>query len=150
MRYTPIIILLMFITSCTSLKPKTFRQLPQPALRSGLPAQTLASGECGLFLWTKANPRDFIFFHKIKQKNALLYINEQQHILLALSDISKWTDVLDIDWSYEYGNHETARIKGVFSDDIEGGQRVDQATITITMQEGWQEIIPVSGVYACR
>ena len=42
---------------------------------SGLGPQTLASGECGLFLWTLAEPRLFVFFSKAGSEFALVSVN---------------------------------------------------------------------------
>ena len=39
------------------------------ATSKGLPAQELASGECGVFLWDNAVPRSFIFFQKPSEKS---------------------------------------------------------------------------------
>ena len=42
------------------------------------------------------------------------------------------------------------KVKGVYSEPLEGGRRISDAAIILSKPDGWQEIMPVSGLYVCR
>jgi len=50
-------------------------------LETSLPAQTLDTNECGLFMWSKTDPSKFVFFNKAGENNALfLMAGKTTHI----------------------------------------------------------------------
>lgn len=115
-----------------------------------LPPQHLESGECGLFFWTKTSPRNFVFFHKNGQQQAK-YFSKGSKASLVLSrgtlDPSK-SSTLDIE--YKNSQSKSVYVKGTYTEDIESGVRIPNGRIITQNDEGWQEIIPVSGIFVCQ
>ena len=55
----------------------------QPEINKGLSAQTLAPGECGLFIWTASPDRRFIIFSQA-QKQTGIWNRESGDIILSV------------------------------------------------------------------
>jgi len=136
----------IMLSSCvttTNIKPTK-----PNVISNGLTPQTLAEGECGLFLWTTSQRREFVFFQKSRQNYALFFSDNEQNVLQAKDLAPDWNIIESVDAMYLLGS-DSIRVKGSFSQELEGGRRIKQASIVITKQNGWQEIIPVLGVYGC-
>ncbi|MFN7177975.1 hypothetical protein [Hyphomonas sp.] len=116
----------------------------------GLPPQRLAPGECGLFLWGMAAPRKFVFFAKATSGNALVLMNESP---TSLSMAAAGGDVFgQFLTEMEYAGTEPARrvkISVKPGEVLEGGQRVESGTILFIGADGWETVLPVTGVRAC-
>lgn len=127
-------------------KPEPVAQKPV----NGLSAQELVAGECGLFFWSKSTPRTFVFFQKQGEVSAKYYGQGSEIILTAPAGIPSFTEASQIDIAYTSPAGDSINVKGNFSQIIEDGVRVPSGSISVEKPDGWQEIIPVSGVYVCR
>jgi len=142
---------LLFIAGCASIPTAVLEEKP-PITRQieGLSAQKLETGECGVFFWRDSAPRTFVFFQKQGQSQAKLF---DQNVEITIKTEQN-TSNLDLDerfeFSYKGDNYEAIFVKAVFGDALEGGRRMPKGTIITTKPDGWQEILPVSGVYVCR
>ncbi len=128
--------------------PKPEPEAPKPA--NGLSAQELAAGECGLFFWSKSTPRTFVFFQKQGESFAKYYHQGIETSIVADANIPGFTESSQIDIVYAGQDGVSINVKGKFSQIIEDGVRVPSGSISVEKPDGWQEIIPVSGVYVCR
>ncbi len=115
----------------------------------GLPPQSLAVDECGLFLWSISGTPQFVFFSKATSGAATVLLDGMP------TDISQTSSGGDV-----FGQFLTrqtfAAPAGVSVDvafepgeELIDGQRIDSGRIIITDAEGWETILPVLGVRAC-
>ncbi|MBL4853972.1 MAG: hypothetical protein JKY25_06995 [Robiginitomaculum sp.] len=142
---------LLFIVGCASVTPPAQEEkLPVPAQIEGLSAQELETGECGVFFWRDSVPRTFVFFQKQGQSQARLFDQGAETIIETEQSTSNLELDARFEFSYNGGNYEAVFVKAVFGDALEGGRRLSGGTITTKKPDGWQEILPVSGVYVCR
>jgi hypothetical protein len=116
----------------------------------GLPAQDLAEGECGAFLWAETKPRQFVYFQKQDAAQAQFYSDGQTQTITTQNVTSYLGDAGQLDLDYIGSSAEKIKIKGVYDEEIEGGHRISPASIQVQSTDGWQQIIPVSGVFICR
>ena len=138
------------LAACETLTPAP---KPEPAALkpvNGLSAQKLTAGECGLFFWSKSTPRSFVFFQKQGESFAKYYHQGVETSIVAGANIPVFTESSQIDIVYAAPNDVNINVKGSFSQIIEDGVRVPSGSISVKKPDGWQEIIPVSGVYVCR
>ncbi len=116
----------------------------------GLPPQRLAPGKCGLFLWGMSAPRKFVFFAESPVTTGLVLLDGQPVSLPVtaaggevfgqfVSEL-RFADVAS-------GREVEVTLKP--GEVLEGGQRVDSGNIVIRTAEGWETILPVTGVRAC-
>lgn len=116
----------------------------------GLPPQRLTPGECGLFLWGMAPPRKFVFFAKATSGDAMVLIDDTAKSLpMATASGDVFGQFLT---EMEYAGAASAqRVKVSLKpgEILEGGQRVESGTILFIGADGWETVIPVTGVRAC-
>ena len=151
MRFS-IVILAFALTSCASIttssgSDKTAADKPSAP---GLAPQTLAAGECGLFLWTRDEPRQFIYFQQENRPSGLVYLSGRS-LQISTSDITAGLgdrQAFALDYTDPAGKALT--ISGQYGETIEGGRRISSAKIKSLDAENWQHIIPANGVFACR
>ena len=146
--YIAMALLINALTACESTAVKA----PISAAKNvhALPAQTLSSGECGLFFWTKTTPQNFVFFHKQNQTHAKYFVHGDETSLRLTRGALIPNMSADLDIQYTAPQGKTFHLKGTYSQSIEGGVRVQNGSITAQDNEGWQEIVPVSGIFACQ
>jgi len=142
---------MLIMTACASIE-NTIPAKPQSTIppSAGLQAQELASGECGIFLWSKSLPRTFVFFQKQGDANAKYYLQGTEIALETTQNTNNLADGEGLAIDYTSTEFQVYAIKGQFTDLIEGGRRISNATIKTKKPEAWEEIHPVSGVYVCR
>lgn len=129
-------------------KPKT---TPLAVIdKDALPAQELSKGSCGLFFWSMTSPKHFVFFQKEGADKAQLFFDGRAQKISAQQVTTGLEDNSGIKLSYIGPYTEEITVKGVYGEQLEGGRRISEAAILIGKDDGWQEIVPVSGLYACR
>jgi len=116
----------------------------------GLLPQRLAPGQCGLFLWGMSAPRKFVFFTEGTAGDALILIDD---MATRLPMTSAGGDVFG-QFLTQMGFTDAATGSTVVvtiepGEALEGGQRVDTGNILFRNAEGWETILPVTGVRAC-
>ncbi len=123
---------------------------PETSRIAGLSAQILDPGTCGVFFWRDTTPRTFVFFQKQGQVQARFYDQGAEIAIETVQDTSNLDIKTELDFTYQGGGYASIAVKGSFGDMLEGGRRIFGATITLDKPDGWQEILPVNGVYVCR
>lgn len=115
-----------------------------------LPSQTLAPGDCGLFLWTRDEPRRFMLFYPAGAGTAKAIVNGRQ---TELSVESQGGDVFE-QFMTQMGFQSADGIPVSLSlqpgELIQGGRRVPSAQMISQDREGWQIITPLAGLTACQ
>ena len=118
---------------------------------AGIGAQDLAPGECGLFLWTVAEPRELTFFSKAGTQSALADFGGDTQSL-TLTDASgelfgQFMTSMNFDITGGGGSMTLSIEAGEL---IDQGQRTKAARLLFVDADGWETIVPVAGVRACQ
>ncbi|MEZ6000849.1 hypothetical protein [Hyphomonas sp.] len=115
-----------------------------------LPAQTLKPGKCGLFLWTRDEPRHFVLFFTAGEATAEAILDGRRQ---ALTIDSQEGDVFGqfltrMAFRKPDGNPVSLTLSP--GEEIEGGRRVPLARLIYNNAEGWEIITPLTGLTACQ
>lgn len=156
-RRTALIASVYLMTACASSPstegPSTNTQSGQAATSSStaeLPPQTLAQGECGLFLWGMSSPRKFVFFTKATSENALmLHEDAPEELVLMETDGEVFGQFFTLLHYVSPQDGWTVRVELTPGEDLEGGQRVQAGRLVTQSVDGWETILPVNGIRAC-
>ena len=154
------IVFLLLLLGCTNIPQENGAQPLQNASAKvkgglvvpdkGLPAQTLQPGECGLFLWTRREQPEFVFFSGGSSEKALFW---NEGAILALKRVRYGGDVFGQQLTEQGFASEDGRdiqLTMTPGDELVSGQRVPVASLQITDSEGWKTMVPVAGVAACQ
>lgn len=154
--YSPVCAGLM-LTACATAAPKpasankAMSTIPSvEAPTSGLTAQQLRTGECGLFLWTKGLPNTLIFFSKAGTNAALIKSNNAEEPATLIRVEGDIFGQFMTRQTYQTSNNVIVSLSFSAGKTMEDGQRIDNGRLTRRSTEGWETIIPVVGVRACQ
>lgn len=149
-RFGPVALALALLASACASSSKPVPPPPDKPAPGDLPAQNLAPGECGLFLWTKGEPRRFIFFARPATATANLMLSgEQQSLTLIRQGGSLFGQFMtELDYVDPAGLPVDVRI--VPGKMVDGGQRIESGRMTLQDDGGWETIVPVVGLRACQ
>ena len=147
--------LVVFIPACASsngsappasASPRALAAVPE----SGLGAQTLAPGECGLFLWSRTNIDQFIFFSRALSGRAALRYGPDTLSLRQSQARGEIFGQFNTETVYGVDGGGTVVLSFEAGDALTGGQRIENGLLTRTDAGGWQTKLPVAGVRACQ
>lgn len=152
MRFISLFSIIFLLGACANISLPTPKQDNQEATLplEGLSSKNLDAGECGLFLWSISSPQVFTFYQKNNESKAHLLVKNQETIIRAPASIYILPQSLDFEFLYKNELEHSIVLKGQYGEVMEGGWRIPTARIQIENSDGWKEIIPVSGVFACR
>jgi hypothetical protein len=114
-----------------------------------LPAQELANGQCGLFLWTNASePR--LVFASLNDGNARMIINGT-NLDLARNAAEGQEYYGQFELQSYYGPEMSVTLNMVIEQrsTIVDGAVIPSATLRVTEPNGWETVIPVGGLIGC-
>lgn len=116
----------------------------------GLPAQTLEIGECGIFLWQVSGEPTFVFFAKSADNAAKMLIGDTPRELILEASGGEIFGQFQTEqtWLSVDTGHRVALAVSPGEPMIDG-QQVPRGRISVLNPEGWETVIPVSGVTAC-
>ncbi|WP_084399993.1 hypothetical protein [Henriciella aquimarina] len=159
---------LLAVSACSSTSKETGSQTAsQPAAKgqgaasglipavnvvpeSGLGPQQLESNECGLFLWSKTDATQFIFFEKSQTGRATMKLGAETVELVQTVNSGVIFGEFMTEQGFAAPGGEQVMLTIVPGDELQGGQRVESGRLTVTTPEGWRTVIPVLGVRACE
>ncbi|MFN7055252.1 hypothetical protein [Hyphomonas sp.] len=122
----------------------------QDVPEAGLPAQRLAPGECGLFLWSMTPPQKFVFFTRAASGRAELWHESRA---VTLTQVDAHGDIFgQFLTASDYVSPDAAlEVSLTFrpGETLEQGQRVEGGRVVIRGRDGWETVLPVSGISAC-
>tara|TARA_R110002073_G_scaffold83847_3_gene199751 strand:- start:219 stop:707 length:489 start_codon:yes stop_codon:yes gene_type:complete len=158
MRHTHSICLAALLASMAMLpacanKPapaKTVTSAANVIAKSGeLPSQTLAPGECGLFLWTQSAPVRFVFFAEAGTDKAVMNIGGTESPLELTASRGTLFGQFMTQMTYRSpdGNVGLSFKPGEL---LDGGQRIEHGRLSLVSKDGWETMIPVLGLSACQ
>jgi len=118
---------------------------------SGLGPQTLAPGECGLFLWSKTDLSKFIFFSKAQSGQAVM---AQGEVVRSLTQTRTEGEIFgQFTTSMRFAvrrPEQNITLEFEAGEMLEDGQRIERGLLTASGQDGWRTKLPVLGVRACQ
>lgn len=146
----------VFLAACASAPDSAPQAVPAATQATsaipteGLPAQKLAPGECGLFLWGMAAPRKFVFFLKANTGDGLVLIDDKSQALRMVSARGEVFGQFLTEMGFSAAGENT-RVSVTLNpgETLEGGQRVKSGNLLFTGTDGWETVLPVTGVRAC-
>ena len=141
--------ILLLATGCSTASSKTADKKQVVTKTAGLQQQNLEEGECAVFLWAAGGKREFVYFQKQDSATAQLYRNDQTIAITTTDNTSQLADAGSLNLSYVGGNGEKIEVTGGYGGELEGGIKIAPATINFQIQDGWEQITPASGVFAC-
>lgn len=118
--------------------------------KSGLGPQSLAPGECGLFLWSQTDINTFIFFSRAATGTALFAQDAKPIELTQTAADGDIFGQFQTQLGYSANSGEQYALTITPGEDMQGGQRIESGLFTITDLEGWQTKLPVLGLRACQ
>ena len=130
--------------------PQTLLPAVNVVPESGIGPQQLARNECGLFLWSKTDPTQFIFFERAQSGRATMQIGAQKAEVTQTVNRGEIFGEFMTEQGFAAPDGEQVMLSLVPGEPLQGGQRVEQGKLEITTPEGWRTLIPVLGVRACR
>lgn len=146
--------LILGLTACATVptpetvEPKT--GISATVVKTGLPAQTLKSGDCALFVWTADAKRRFILFSQAKSRSGLWH-NGGEDIAISISDqagtpANRQFPAVD----YDAADASALMLNLQDREPIVDGTRFKAGTLQIVKADGWNRVMPVVGLSACQ
>lgn len=116
-----------------------------------LPAQELAVGSCGLFLWTKGAEPQLVFVSDSRSPTARMVLDGEIRTLQRTSAEGAGGYGQFVRQSFTSG--ETVIALGFEPEARPGlvdGAAVPRGALRLTDGEGWDMVLPVAGLIACK
>ena len=137
-------------TTSSGASETTAQSVAASAPRTGLPAQTLSAGECGLFLWTRREQPQFVFFSKAGTESALFWADNGAQTLSRTGVGGEIFGQQLTEQNFALSDGRSIELRMTPGEQLVGGQRVPEATLTVIDGEGWRTLVPVAGVTVCQ
>lgn len=123
---------------------------PSEVAAASLPAQTLAPGTCGLFLWTRDEPRHFVLFFKAGDATAEAIVDGRHQTLNVDSQDGDVFGQFLTRMALSAPDGDPVMLTLEPGEEIDGGRRVPLARLMYDNEEGWEIITPLTGLTACQ
>lgn len=115
-----------------------------------LPAQKLAPGSCGLFLWSKAPQRRLVFFSDSRAPVARMMIDGRQSALERLAADGDMFRQSLVRQSFDAGGREIGlEFEVEQRPGLVDGAMVPRGTLRLADGTGREMVMPVGGLIAC-
>lgn len=131
--------------------PDTLNEEAFTGLIEPLSPQQLRAGQCGLFLWSRDEKRDLVFFSLGSRAEAKMNIAGQE----VTFDRTKAEGVSTLG-QYPRQSYQRGDLSVSLSMDIEsranmsGGVVVPRGSLRFEQTGGWNLVLPVGGIIACE
>lgn len=122
-----------------------------PGYVTNLPAQRLAPGQCGVFLFETREPNPFVVFED--EANRLVRIVHAGQIYEIRVTPQGGAFLPGEDFRRVYlvrDENLTFTLDGVVGEDTPSGRRLDNVILTARQLDGTRTVRPVGGVRSCR
>lgn len=144
---------LALLGACASSGTSPVADAPSSASETveySLPAQTLEPGKCGLFLWTRDEPRHFVLFFTAGDATAEAILDGRRQTLRIDSQDGDVFGQFLTRMVFSKPDGESVTLTLAPGEEIEGGRRVPLARMIYDNAEGWEIITPLTGLTACQ
>lgn len=115
-----------------------------------LSARQMGVGECGLFVWTADEARNFILFSQAGRFRGAWASDKGEESLRIIDQDGNSSQRQYTDTVFQTSNGDKLSLSLRRSQSITGGTRYKAGTLTQTSDAGWDKVIPVVGLSACR
>ena len=153
-RYSAVICAAMMMASCETINSvsgegieKSSSASSQASQESRLPAQTLAPGECGLFVFRRDDARSFTLFAR-EGAGAKLFDGQER----ILSQTDKSGTPYDLQYPVQsFVTDQGMRVDLTLSDPqvLDQGTRYTNGLLEQTLPDGWSLKMPVAALSIC-
>lgn len=144
---------LVLLGACASSGTKpasdTPAAVPEVAVTE-LPAQTLEPGKCGLFLWTRDEPRHFVLFYPAGDATAEAIVDGRRQTLKVDSQDGDVFGEFLTQMAFSRPDGNPVMLTLTPGEEIQGGRRVPLARMIYNNADGWEIITPLTGLTACQ
>jgi len=120
------------------------------AATNSLPAQTLEPGTCGLFLWSRDEPRHFVFFHVAGTDTAQVVFDGREQTMEIESQSGDIFGQFLTQMTLRSEDSRPVSLTLSPGEEIDGGRRVPLARMISQDDQGWEIITPLTGLTACQ
>lgn len=127
------------------------------AIATQLPPQTLASGECGLFIWSADATRRFILFSAAQSGRALWHDGEdvwtlsfEGHSGAPIYDQYPAQDYSVISTQTGLQTRRHVSLKLSDAEETDTAMRFKSGRLTVAGPSEWDTVIPVVGLASCQ
>lgn len=118
---------------------------------SALPAQELAPGTCGLFLWLRRDDAPLIFFQTSREAAASMILDGASQSLARRAQGQLIAFNFFDRQRFSNGTFDVAvRITPEDKRSIRQGIKIETGTVSITGDDGWSASLPVAGIIGCK
>ena len=144
------------ITACASpvanstVGPETGITVDAEQTERGLPPQTLAPNECGLFLWSKTDTSKFVFFTRAGENEALFLLNDLPVTLQMTSQSGEVFGQFYTELKYKTESGQDVSLSYEAGELLTDGARIKNGIIQFTDEKNWLTVLPVLGVRVCQ
>jgi hypothetical protein len=151
MRYLALILLGGWLVACTTTDGRivSASQEQTPTEFSQLPGRYLQVGECGLFVWTAAEPHRFIAFSRSDTGKAeILYGHRIEQYLISKQTGTPTNEQFPVQ-DLVSGSGQKLVLKLAQPQTIDDGTRYRSGRLSSQTADGWQKVTPVIGLSVC-
>lgn len=153
-----VLVAVVAASACTTAQPvddvvpPTLAQPTDDTIEIGaLPTQTLAAGECGLFLFAAKPTRRFVFFATAAGARALMKIDGN---LIPFDRVAGTGQVIDQHFTEQSFIASAQNLSLHVSIDTAtgaiGGTRIRGGSLRLSRDDGWSVVVPVGGATTCQ
>lgn len=119
-------------------------------VQTGLSPKSLPPGECGLFLWSKSETPDFVFYSRAGSETADFWYEKQERKLTRTGVSGEVFGQQLTRQLFTLEDGRAVALEMTPGELLVGGQRVPQASFKITDAEGWVTMMPAVGASVCQ
>lgn len=118
---------------------------------TSLPAQTLAPGQCGVFLFETRAPNPFVVFEDEAARTvSIVHVGEIYEIRFT-EQPGAFLPGEEFRRVYlARGENLTFQLEGVVGEDTASGRRIEDVILTARQLDGTRTVRPLAGVRRCR
>ncbi len=117
---------------------------------SVVPPQTLASGECGLFLWLKRDDAPLVFFQR-SDGTATMAIDGVETVLTRTSQKGRIALEYFEEQSFEHAGLTLAvSVTPEEKRSLQQGLKLPSGSVSAQTADGWSALLPVVGLIGCK
>ncbi len=151
-RYTIAIAALLMLGACgtTATNAKSNTKTKITAQQDRLAPRDLNTGECGIFVWTADPARRFVFFSQMDSATASWWSDSGEVEINRISSNGLPSFGQLPDQTYQLPDGAALKLKLNDPEDVDNGTRYRSGAITQTAADGWEKVVPVSGIAACN
>lgn len=116
-----------------------------------LPQQTLAPGQCGLFLWTRVPDRQLVFFSDVSSQRAHIKLNDSDVTLTRTEARGERALGLYPYQKFSAGDlFVTVNVIVEAREGLTSGAMIPRGTLRLERSGDWEAIIPIAGLIGCQ